>query len=161
MLQTGCCVWQSELPESNGHSPISVLPDPQTWPTPGSQSAERRDQHWQTGHSVENQPRGEGQASDQSATACGMQPHHMSQYTTIFIMPPDRMIEGILFLSFLSVCLFVCLSVCLSVVNFNLRYNFWTVRDTDFIFCMHNRLTTPFQMKPRSMTLWPWLRPWS
>ena len=29
------------------------------------------------------------------------------------------------------------LSVCLSVVNFNLRYNFWTVRDRDFIFGMH------------------------
>ena len=26
--------------------------------------------------------------------------------------------------------LFVCLFVCLSVVNFNLRYNFWTVRDS-------------------------------
>ena len=26
------------------------------------------------------------------------------------------------------------LSVCLSVVNFNLRYNFWTVRGRDFIF---------------------------
>ena len=37
----------------------------------------------------------------------------------------------------LSVCLPVCLSVCLSVVNFNLRYNFWTVRDRDFIFGMH------------------------
>ena len=35
------------------------------------------------------------------------------------------MIGGILFLS----CLFVCLFVCLSVVNFNFRYNFWTLRD--------------------------------
>ena len=56
----------------------------------------------------------------------------------------------------LSVCLSVCLFVCLSVVNFNLRYNFWTVRDRDFIFGMHTPLMTP-----RSMTLWPWLWPWS
>ena len=79
------------------------------------------------------------------------------------------MIGGILFLSCLSVCLFVCLFVCLSVclfvclsvVNFNLRYNFWTVRDRDFIFGIHTPLMMPFQMTPRSMTLWPWLWPWS
>ena len=65
------------------------------------------------------------------------------------------MIGGILFLSFLSVCPFVCLSVCLTVVNFNLRYNFWVVRDRDFIFGMHTPLMTPIQMTPRSMTLWP------
>ena len=62
---------------------------------------------------------------------------------------------------FCPVCLFVCLSVCLfvclSVVNFNLRYNFWTVRDRDFIFCMHTPVMMPFQMTSRSMTLWPWL----
>ena len=57
----------------------------------------------------------------------------------------------------LSVCLFVCLSV----VNFNLRYNFWTVSDRDFIFGMRTPLMMPFQMTPRSMTLWPWLWPWS
>ena len=44
----------------------------------------------------------------------------------------------------------------LSVVNFNLRYNFWTIRDRDFIFGMHTPLMTPFQMTPRSMTLWPY-----
>ena len=55
------------------------------------------------------------------------------------------MIGGILFLSCLSVCLSVCLFVCLSVVNFNLRYNFWAVRDRDFIFGMHTPLMTPFQ----------------
>ena len=54
----------------------------------------------------------------------------------------------------LSVCLSVCLFVCLSVVNFNLRYNIWTVRDRDFIFGMHTPLMMPFQMTPRSMTLW-------
>ena len=59
----------------------------------------------------------------------------------------------------LSVCLSVCLFVCLSVVNFNIRYNFWTVRGRDFIFCMHTSLMIPFQMTPRSMTLWPWLWP--
>ena len=53
----------------------------------------------------------------------------------------------------LSVCLFVCLSVCLSVVNFNLHYNFWTVRDRDFIFGMHTLLKMPFQMTPRCQ--WP------
>ena len=45
-------------------------------------------------------------------------------------MPVDQMIGGILFLT----CLFVCLFAILSVVNFNLRYNFWTMRNTDFIF---------------------------
>ena len=68
-------------------------------------------------------------------------------------MPPDRMIGGILFLS----CLFVCLFICLSVVNFNLRYNFWTVRGRYFIFGLHTPLMMPFQMTPRSMTFWPWL----
>ena len=56
-------------------------------------------------------------------------------------MPPDWMIGGILFLSCLSVrC---CLSV--SVVNFNLRYNFRTVRDRDFIFGMHTPEWRPFK----------------
>ena len=49
------------------------------------------------------------------------------------------------------------LSVCLSVVNFNIHYNFWTVRNGDFIFGQHTPLKIPFQMTPRSMTLWPWL----
>ena len=61
------------------------------------------------------------------------------------------MIGGILFLSCLSVCLFICLSV----VNFNLRYNFWTIRERDFIIGMHTPLMIPSQMSPRSMTLWP------
>ena len=39
-----------------------------------------------------------------------------------------------------------CLSACLSVVNFNLRYNFWTVKDRDFILSMHTPLMMPFQM---------------
>ena len=43
----------------------------------------------------------------------------------------------------------IVLSVCLSVVNFNLRYNFWTVRDRDFIFGMHTPLMMYFQMTPR------------
>ena len=51
------------------------------------------------------------------------------------------------------------LSVCLTVVNFNICYNFWTVRGRDFIFGMHTPLMMPFQMTPRSMTLWPWLWP--
>ena len=59
----------------------------------------------------------------------------------------------------LSVCLSVCLFVCLSVVNFNIRYNFWTVRGRDFIFGMHTPLMMPFQMTTRSLTLWPWLWP--
>ena len=45
-----------------------------------------------------------------------------------FFMPLDQIIGDILFLS----CLFVCLSVCLSVVNFNIRYNFWTIGDKDY-----------------------------
>ena len=81
---------------------------------------------------------------------------YMEDYLHIF-MPPDRIIGGILFLSYLS----VCLSVCLSVVNFNLRYNFWTMTDRVFIFGMNTPLMMPFQMTPRSMTLWPWLWPWS
>ena len=45
------------------------------------------------------------------------------------------------------------LSVCLAVVNFNLCYNFWTVRDkTSFMLDMHTPLM-PFQLTPRSMTL--------
>ena len=51
--------------------------------------------------------------------------------TRQFLCPPDRMIGAY---CFCPVCLSVCSSVCLFVVNFNLRYNFWTVRDRDFIF---------------------------
>ena len=51
------------------------------------------------------------------------------------------------------------LSFCLSVVNFNPRYSFWTVRGRDFIFGMHTLLMMPFQLTPRTMTLWPWFWP--
>ena len=34
---------------------------------------------------------------------------------------------------------FSCLSVCGSVAFFNLGHSFWSVRDTDFIFGMHNQ----------------------
>ena len=71
-------------------------------------------------------------------------------YSLIF-MPLDRMIGGAVFV--LSVCL------CVLFVNFNLRYNFWTVRNWDFIFGMHTPLMTPYQITPGSMTLWPWLWP--
>ena len=56
-------------------------------------------------------------------------------------MPPDQWSGAYCFCP-------VCLSVCLSVVNFNLHYNFWTVRDRDFIFGVHTPLITPFQMTP-------------
>ena len=59
------------------------------------------------------------------------------------------MIGGILFLSYLFVCLFIFLSV----VNFYFCYNFLTVRERDFIFGMHTSLMTAFQMTTRSMTL--------
>ena len=67
-------------------------------------------------------------------------------------MPPDRLIGDILYLS--------CVFVCLSVVNFNLRHNFWTMRDRYFIFGTHTQLIEPFQMTPRLMNLWPWLWHW-
>ena len=60
---------------------------------------------------------------------------------------------------FCPACLSVCLFVCLSVVNFNIRYNFWTIRGRDCIFGMHTPLMIPVQMTPRSMNLWPWLWP--
>ena len=63
-----------------------------------------------------------------------------------FFMPPDRMIGGIL--------VFV-LSVFNFYFNFNLSYNFWTLRDRDLIFGMHTPLMMPFQITPRSMSLWP------
>ena len=65
----------------------------------------------------------------------------------------DRLGDIVLVLS-------VCHSVCWSVVNFNLCYNFWTVRDTsrDFIFGMHAPLIMPFQITSRSMILWPLLK---
>ena len=66
-----------------------------------------------------------------------------------------------IFFFVLSLCLSACLFVCLSVVNFNIGCNFWAVRDRDFIFGKHTPLIIPFQMTPRSMTLWPWLWPWS
>ena len=64
------------------------------------------------------------------------------------MLRPGYMIWKILFL--------FCLSrACLSVVNFTLRCNFWTLRDREFIFCMHSPSIKPFQM----MTLWPWIWP--
>ena len=61
----------------------------------------------------------------------------------------------------LDFVLYVCLlyySVAKKKI-FNLRHNFWIVRDRDFIFGIHTQLMKPFQMTPRSMTLWPWLWP--
>ena len=85
-----------------------------------------------------------------------------TQALLCLFMSPDRMIGAY---CFCSVCLFVCLSVflfvCPSVVNFNLRFYFWTVRDRDFIFGMHTPLMMSLQITPRSMTLWPWLWPWT
>ena len=46
---------------------------------------------------------------------------------------PDRMIGGIFFLS--------CLFICLSVVNFNLRFNFWTVRHIWHPYCTNDALS--------------------
>ena len=71
--------------------------------------------------------------------------------------------------SFCPVCLSVYLSVCLwlSVMSLwqkkklNLGHNFWTVRDRDFIFVIYTQLMKPFQMTPRSMTLWPSAWSWS
>ena len=66
---------------------------------------------------------------------------------SIFIIPPPHRIMGAY--CFCTVCPFVYLTV----VNFNLRYNFWTVWNRDFIFGMQTLLMMPFQMTPRSMTL--------
>ena len=61
-----------------------------------------------------------------------------------------------------GICFLSCLSVGDSVIcgkkTFNLGHNFWTLRNTSFIFGMHTQLMKPFQMTPRSMALWPW--PW-
>ena len=48
----------------------------------------------------------------------------------------------------LSVCLFLCLSD----VNFNLRFNFWTIKDRVFILGMRTPLMTPFKWYQRQ---WP------
>ena len=50
----------------------------------------------------------------------------------VFFYAPGSNDRGHIFLS--------CLFVCLCVVNIILRYNFWTVRDRDFIFGMHTPL---------------------
>ena len=55
--------------------------------------------------------------------------------------------------SFCPHCDAVFLSVWLWQKNFYLGYNFWTVRDRDFIFGMHTQLMKPFQMTTRSVTL--------
>ena len=57
-------------------------------------------------------------------------PYSRGSFTVIF-MPPNRMIGCILFLS------------CLPVVNFNHRFNFWTVWDRVFIFGMYTPLMMP------------------
>ena len=68
---------------------------------------------------------------------------------TVHIFMPGSNDRGILFLS----CLFVYLFVACLSVNFNLCYNFNTVRDRDFIFGMHTTLKMSFQITPRLMTL--------
>ena len=95
--------------------------------------------------------------------------HHWNPLTFAFILPSSASFSCFKASSILCPriiwsgaycffsCLIVCLSVCLSVVNFNIRYNLWTIRD--FIFGMHTPLMMPFQMTPRLMTLWPWLWP--
>ena len=60
---------------------------------------------------------------------------------------------------FFFVCLFVCLSVCCQLLTFAITFEL--KRGGDFIFSMHTPLIKPFQMTLRSMTLWPWLWPWS
>ena len=47
----------------------------------------------------------------------------------------------------------VWVSVCLSVVNFNIGYNYWTVRDGDFAFGMHQPLMMSYRMTRRSVIL--------
>ena len=64
------------------------------------------------------------------------------KYFHMFYGPRIEWSGGILFC---PVCLSVCLFVYLSVVTFNIRYNFWTVRDRDIIFGMHTPLMMPFQ----------------
>ena len=54
----------------------------------------------------------------------------------------DRIIRAY---CFCPVCLFVCFSVCLSIVNFNIRYNFWTVGD--FIFGLYTQLINKCSFK--------------
>ena len=49
--------------------------------------------------------------------------------------------------------MFVFVFFCLSVVNFSIHYNFWTIRDRDFIFGMRMQLMTLFQMTQLSLTL--------
>ena len=46
--------------------------------------------------------------------------------------------------------------VCLSIVNFKRCYNFWTVRDRDFIFGILTQLMMPFKWHKRWFTIWPW-----
>ena len=63
----------------------------------------------------------------------------------LFLCPPIEWSGAYCFCPVcLSVCLSVCLFVCLSVVNFNICYNFWTVRVRDFIFGMHTSLMISF-----------------
>ena len=105
-------------------------------------------------------------------------PSWLCQYSSFMLLGSNDW--DITFLSCLIICLFmlevqflcpriewlgaycfcpVCLFVCLPVVNFNIRYNFWAVRDRSFICGMHTQLMMPFQMSLRSMNLWTWLWP--
>ena len=68
----------------------------------------------------------------------------------LFFMPPEWNSGTSSFV------LSVTLSVTLFKKTLTLAITFWTVRDTDFIFGMQTSLMKPFQMTPRSMTLWPW-----
>ena len=72
--------------------------------------------------------------------AISSMPPFRIQRTCIWLfIPLDGTIGGILILSGLFVCWFVCLSV----VNFNLRHNFWTVRERLHIW--HAYSTCPFK----------------
>ena len=96
--------------------------------------------------------------------------HVLSYYTYclrqyLFIYAPGSNDQGhivfVLSVCLFFVCLFVCLSVCLlSTLTFAITFELKR-GNGDFIFSMHTPLMKPFQMTPRSMTLWPWLWPWS
>ena len=82
--------------------------------------------------------------SSPSVVGCWLRPGthcHIRYVLSVFLCAWIEWSEAF---CFCPVCLF-CLFVCLSVVNFNLRYNFWTVRDWDSIFGMNTPLMMPFK----------------
>lgn len=64
-------IWQNVLPAADGHAAVPVLPQAEAGVRGEGRRHQGRDGDWEAGHRVEDQSRGEREATDQSAAKNG------------------------------------------------------------------------------------------